>query len=171
MNPIKLDLLSSYVGLEKEQLKEFILKFINKNKLNAKIVNNYLYSQKIEPNVVDDKDLLVFKNVRTIGNEVSLHFKLNNHSNLDFKDLQISLKVPTYLRFLKKESFPKYFHLNELKSGNVFKFNYILKIDKNINRNLSDPSPSADEISLRLHYKDAFQIPRKTTKRINLLLP
>ena len=171
MNPIKLNLLSSYVGLEKEQLKEFILKFINKNKLNAKIVNNYLYSQKIESYVTEDKNLLVFKNVKTIGNKISLHFKLNNHSNLDFKDLQISLKVPTYLRFLKKESFPKYFHLNELKSSNVFKFNYILKIDKNINRNLSDPSPSADEISLNLYYKDPFEIPRRITKRINLLLP
>lgn len=171
MNPIKIDLLSSYIGLEKDQLKEFILKFINKNKLNAKIVNNYLHSQKIESYIVDDKDLLVFKNVKTIGNKMHCYFKLNNHSTLDFKDLQISLKVPTYLRFLKKESFPKYFHLNELKTGNVFKFNYILKIDKDINRNLSDPSPSADEISLRIRYKDAFQIFRKTTKRINLLLP
>jgi hypothetical protein len=169
MNPIKLDLLSSYIGLEKEQLKELTLKFINKNKLNVKILNNYLYSQKIESNITDDKNLLFFKNVKTIGNKIYLYFKLNNPSNLDFKDLQISLKTPTYLKFLKKESFPKHLHISELKTGNVFKFNYVLKIDKNINRNLSDPS--ADEISLNLYYKDPFDMPKKTTKKINLLLP
>ncbi|MFW9899221.1 MAG: hypothetical protein ACFFDO_08170 [Candidatus Thorarchaeota archaeon] len=169
MNPIKLDLLSSYIGLEKEQLKDLTLKFINKNKLNVKILNNYLYSQKIESIITDDKNLLFFKNVKTIGNKIYLYFKLNNPSNLDFKDLQISLKIPTYLKFLKKESFPKHLHISELKTGNVFKFNYVLKIDKNINRNLADPS--ADEISINLYYKGPFDIPKKTTKKINLLLP
>ena len=155
--------------MEKEQLNELTLKFINKNKLDVKILNNYLYSQKIESNITDDKNLLFFKNVKTIGNKIYLYFKLNNPSNLDFKDLQISLKIPTYLKFLKKESFPKYLHISELKTGNVFKFNYVLKIDKNINKNLSDPS--VDEISLNLYYKDPFDIPKKTTKKINLLLP
>ncbi|MFX1259761.1 MAG: hypothetical protein ACFFAN_18060, partial [Promethearchaeota archaeon] len=169
INPIKLDLLSSYVGLEKDRLKELILKFINNNKLNAKIVKNYLYSQKIDYDIKESKDLLIFKNIKTIGSKIFLYFKLNNHSNLDFKDLRISLKIPTYLQFLKKESFPNHLHINELKARNVFKFNYVLKIDKKINRNLSDPS--VDEISLNLYYKDSFDIPKKTNKKINLLLP
>jgi hypothetical protein len=172
MNPIKLELLSSYVGLTIEQLKEFLLKFLHNNKLNAKIVNDHLYSEKIEKieyAIKDSKDLLFFKNIKTIGNEIYLNFKLNNHSNLNFKDMLISLKAPNYLKFLEKQSFPKYLHLNDLKSGDVFKFNYVLRIEKEIIKNLSDPR--ADEITINLYYRDPFEIRRKLSKKINILLP
>jgi hypothetical protein len=45
----------------------------------------------------------------------------------------------------------------------------VLKIDKDIKKDLSNPN--ADEIKLDLYYKDPFDISRKTTKKINLLLP
>ena len=169
MNPIKLDLLSSYVGIEIDQLKNLILKYIEKNKLNAKIVNDYLHSLRMETDITDSKDLLFFKNIKTVGNKIFLYFKLTNPTNYDFKDLQISLKVPTYLKYFKKESFPKFINLNELRQGSIFKFNYVLKIDKNITKNLSDPG--VDEIKIDLYYKDPFNIDRKTTKKIDLLLP
>ncbi|HEY0090837.1 MAG TPA: hypothetical protein VGB37_18445, partial [Candidatus Lokiarchaeia archaeon] len=171
VNPIKLDLLTSYIGLDKDQLNQLILKFSSKNKLNAKIVNNYLYSQKTETYIPDNTNLLFFKNIKTISNKIYLNFKLNNPTNYDFKDIQIALKVPAYLKLIRKESFPKFLYLTEIKSGNAVKFNYILKIDKeNLNnKNLSDPS--VDEIKLNLYYKDTFDIPRKTTKKISLLLP
>lgn len=169
VNPIKLDLLTSYIGLDKDQLNQLILKFFSKNKLNAKIVNNYLYSQKIETFTHNNTNLLFFKNIKTISNKIYLNFKLNNPTNYDFKDIQIALKVPAYLKFIRKESFPKFLYLAEIKSGNAVKFNYVLKIDKeNLNnKNLSDPS--VDEIKLNLYYKDTFDIPRKTTKKISVL--
>ena len=145
------------------------LKYIHRNKLNAKVVKDSLYSPKIEDDFIETKDLLFFKNIKIIGNKIDLNFKLNNPTNFSFKDLQISLKIPPYLTFLKKDSFPKYLYLEEIKPGNVFKFNYVLKINKNIEKNISDPS--ADEIQLNLYYKDPFDINRKTTKKIDLLLP
>ena len=169
MNPIKLDLLSSYIGMDTESLKENILKYIKQNKLKAKIINDTLFSRIVEEFISEHQTLLFFKNIKTIGNKIYLYFKLNNPSNYNYKDLQISLKFPNYLKFLKKESFPKYLHLNELKTGNVFKFNYVLKIDKSVRKNLLDPT--ADEINLRLYYKDPFNIQRKMAKKINLLLP
>ncbi|MFX1257058.1 MAG: hypothetical protein ACFFAN_04315, partial [Promethearchaeota archaeon] len=171
MNPINLNLLSSYVGLEKEQLKELILKYLKKNKLNAKIANNFLYSQKINSYLTNDKNLLFFKHIKTTGNKIYLYFKLSNPSNHNFKDLQISLKIPSYLKFLKKHSFPQRSFLSELKPGNILKFNYILKISRQLSleKDLSDPR--VDEIKLDLYYRDPFNIPRKTTKKINLLLP
>ena len=169
MNPIKLELLSSYIGLEIEHLKDIILKFIKQNKLKAKIINDTLISRVVEEYIQDHQTFLFFKNIKTIGNKIYLNFKLNNPSNYNYKDLQISLTFPNYLRFLKKESFPKYLHLNELKTGNIFKFNYVLKIDKSVRKNLLDPS--ADEINLKVYYKDPFNIQRKMTKKINLLLP
>lgn len=169
MNPIKLDLLSSYIGMDTESLKENILKYIKQNKLKAKIINDTLFSRIVEEYISEHQTLLFFKNIKTIGNKIYLYFKLNNPSNYNYKDLQISLKFPNYLKFLKKESFPKYLHLNELKTGNVFKFNYVLKIDKSVRKNLLDPT--ADEINLRLYYKDPFNIQRKMAKKINLLLP
>ncbi len=169
MNPIKLDLLCSYMALEDENLKEIILKFIKHNKLKAKIVNDTLFSRIVEEYIQDQQELLFFKNIKTIGNKIYLNFKLNNPSNYNYKDLQISLKFPNYLRFLRKESFPKYLHISELKTGNIFKFNYVLKIDRSIRKNLLDPS--ADEINLKVYYKDPFDIQRKMTKKINLLLP
>ena len=170
-NPIKLDLLSKFLELNTEQLKEITLNYINRNKLNAKIVNDELSFDKIDSTITDSKDLLFFKNIRTIGREIYLNLKLTNPTNLDFKDLQISLKVPNYVDIQKKESFPKYLQLNELKPGNAFKFNYILKIDKQkeLKKNLFDAS--ADEIKLDLFYKDQFDNTKKTTKHIDLFIP
>ena len=173
INPIKLDLLASYINIEIEQIKERILGFINKNKLEAKIINDKLHIQKIESEfesgLVDSKEILFFKNIKTIGNEIYLNFKLTNPSNFDFRDLQISLKIPTYVSFQRKESFPKFLQLNELKPGKPFKFNYLLKIDKKkeLKKNLFDAS--TDEIKLALYYKDQFNISRKTSKSFNIL--
>ncbi len=171
LNPIKLDLLSSYIGLDIEKLKDLILKFRNKNKLDVKMINDKLYFQQLESELVDSREILFFKNIKTIGNEIYLNFKLTNPSNFDFKDLQISLKVPSYLNFQRKESFPKFLQINELKPGNVFKFNYVLKVDKRkeLKKNLFDPS--ADEIKLDLYYRDQFNISRKSTKHIDLFIP
>ncbi|MFX0104850.1 MAG: hypothetical protein ACFE75_05115 [Candidatus Hodarchaeota archaeon] len=171
INPIKLDLLANYIKLDIERVKELVLKFINKNKLNAKIINDKLYFQQIESEIPDSKEILFFKNIKTIGNEIYLNFKLTNPSNFDFKDLQVSLKVPSYLNFQRKESFPKFLQINELKPGKIFKFNYVLKVDKQkeLKKNLFDPT--ADEIKLDLYYRDQFDIARKTTKHIDLYFP
>ena len=171
INPIKLDLLGNYLNLETERLKEITLKFINKNKINAKIMNNKLYFQQIDSDLIDSKEIFFFKNIKTVGNEIYLNCKLTNPCNLEFKDFQISLKVPTYVNIQRKESFPKYLQLNKLKPGKAFKFNYILKVDKEkeLKKNLFDPT--ADEIKLELFYKDQFNNNRKTTKHIDLFIP
>ena len=169
MNPIKLDLLSTYMGLDTEQLKEIALNFIRKQKLKAIVKDNSIYSQKIKADILISQNLLFFKNIKTVGNKIILNFKLNNPANHDYKDIFIFLKTPNYLKFLKNESFPKRLYLNKIDSGKSFKFNYLFKIDKMIKKNLSDPS--ADEIKLDLYYKDSFNISSKITKKINLLLP
>ena len=168
INPIKLENLASYIDSDINSLKEKIVKFVNKNKLSARIIKDELYSPKKE-DIVEPRDILFFKNIKTIGNKLYFNFKLNNPTNLLFSDLQISLKIPEYLSFIREESFPKYLYLKELKPGNVFKFNYVLKVKHDIKKNLADPS--VDEVNLNIYYKDPFDITRKITKKINLLLP
>ncbi|MHA1318307.1 MAG: hypothetical protein ACTSQ1_00690 [Promethearchaeota archaeon] len=168
MNPIKLESLASYIDVNIDVLKEKIVKFVNKNKLNARIIKDNLYSPKIE-DIIEPKDILLFKNLKTIGNKLYFNFKLNNPTNLLFSDLQISLKTPDYLTFLRSESFPKYLYLNKLKPGNVFKFNYVLKLQHDIKKNITDPS--VDEVNLNIYYKDPFDITRKISKKMSLLLP
>ncbi len=169
MNPIKLESLSSFIDLDIDLLKEKLVKFVNKNKLNARIIKDSLYSPRIEDIIIEPKDILFFKSIKTIGNKIYFNFKLNNPTNLMFTELQISLKTPVYLTFLRKESFPKYLYINELKPGNVFKFNYVLRIERNIEKNLTDPT--VDEVNLNIYYKDPFDITRRITKKIDLLLP
>ena len=149
-------------------IKEKIVKFVNKNKLNARIIKDELYSPKREE-IIEPREILFFKNIKTLGNKIFFNFKLNNPTHLLFSDIQISLKTPEYLSFLRSESFPKYLFLNELKPGNVFKFNYVLKLKHNIEKNLADPS--VDEVNLNIYYKDPFDITHKITKKIDLLLP
>ncbi|MGV9205951.1 MAG: hypothetical protein ACOC44_18220, partial [Promethearchaeia archaeon] len=96
-NPISVDLLSSYTGLENSKLKALILRFINKEKLDAKIIDNNVYSKEFESEVTNTKNLLFFKNIKTIGNKIYLNFKLTNPSNYKYRDLQIYLKYPSYL--------------------------------------------------------------------------
>lgn len=168
MTPIKLESLSSFIDLDIDLLKEKLVKFVNKNKLNARIIKDSLYSPRIE-DIIEPKDILFFKSIKTIGNKIYFNFKLNNPTNLMFTELQISLKTPVYLTFLRKESFPKYLYINELKPGNVFKFNYVLRIERNIEKNLTDPT--VDEVNLNIYYKDPFDITRRITKKIDLLLP
>jgi len=169
MNPIKIDLLSNYMNLDYDELKEKILNFVNTNKLDAKITEDSLHSKKIERDFLSLEDLNLYKNIKTLGNKLYLNFKLNNPSTFDFTNIQIRLKAPSYLKIVKKESFPEFITLDDLKGGNFFKFRYIFKIDKIIHKNLSDPR--ADEIKLSLFYKDPFNMKRKLTKNINLLLP
>ncbi|MHA1150070.1 MAG: PCI domain-containing protein [Promethearchaeota archaeon] len=169
VNPIKFKLLSSYVGLDVEQMKELVLKFIKKNQLKAKIVNDTLFSPKIETEIPTHKELLFFKNIKTLRNKFYLNFKLSNPSNYKYRDLQISLQVPKYLKFERKESFPSFMNLSEIKPGKSFKFHYVLKIDKILKRNISNPS--VDEIKLGLHYRDPFDINRRMTKKIDLIFP
>ncbi|MBY8984820.1 MAG: hypothetical protein KGD65_07130 [Candidatus Lokiarchaeota archaeon] len=171
INPIKFELLSSYLDLEKDRIKDLALGFINKKKLNAKIINDKLYYQELESNITDSKEVSFFKNIKTIGNDIYLNCKLTNPSNFDFFDFQISLKVPSYVNLQRKESFPKYLQLNELKPGKAFKFNYVLKVDKQkeLKKNLFDPT--ADEIKLELFYRDQYDNMRKTTKHIEIFLP
>lgn len=171
INPIKFELLSSYLDLEKDKIKDIALRFINKNKLNAKIIDEKLYYQELESDIPDSKEIFFFKNIRTSGNDIYLNCKLTNPSNLEFRDFQISLKVPTYVRVQREESFPKYLQLNELKPGNAFKFNYVLKVDKQqeLKKNLFDPA--GDEIKLELFYRDQYDNMRKTTKHIEIFLP
>ena len=168
INPIKLESLASYIDMDINLLKEKVVKFVNKNKLNARIIKDELYSPKRE-DIIEPRDILFFKNIKTLGNNLYFNFKLNNPTNLLFSDLQISLKTPEYLSFIRNESFPKYLYLNELKPGNVFKFNYVLKIKHNIEKDIADPS--VDEVNLKIYYKDPFDITRNITKKINLLLP
>ena len=168
INPIKLESLASYIDMNINLLKERVVNFVNKNKLSARIIKDELYSPKRE-DIIEPRDILFFKNIKTIGNKLYFNFKLNNPTNLLFSDLQISLKIPEYLTFIPNESFPKYLYLKELKPGNVFKFNYVLKLKHNIEKNLSDPS--VDEVNLNIYYKDPFDMTRKITKKISLLLP
>jgi len=168
INPINLENLASYIDMDINILKEKVVKFVNKNKLNARIIKDELYSPKRE-DIIEPREILFFKNIKTLGNKILFNFKLNNPTNLLFSDLQISLKTPEYLSFIREESFPKYLYLNELKPGNVFKFNYILKLKHKIEKNLADPS--VDEVNLDIYYKDPFDIAHKITKKIDLLLP
>ena len=99
------------------------------------------------------------------------HKIYSSSPNLIECDFQISLTVPTYVNLQRKESFPKYLQLNELKPGSAFKFNYVLKVDKQkeLKKNLFDPT--ADEIKLELFYRDQYDNMRKTTKHIQIFLP
>jgi len=168
MNPIKINNLASYMDLEVDQLNELLLKFINKNKLNAKVIEDNLHSPKME-DLYESKDLLLFRTTKTIGNLITLDFKLSNPTSLPFRDLQVTLKTPVYMTLVKKDSFPRYLFVNELKSGSAFKFRYLLKRNRNLERKTSDPS--SDQITLNIFYRDPFNITRKITKKIDLLLP
>ncbi len=167
MNPITLDILSSYLEMDLKELNSKILGLINKNKINAKIINDSLVSLKIESELKTN-DLLFFKDIKTIGNKIYIQFKLSNPTNISFKDIQMSLTIPSYLKILKKESFPRLLYLSELGQSKHFKFKYAFKIGKNIKKDLS--APNADEIKLDIYYKDQFDISRKRSKRLNLLL-
>lgn len=167
MNPIKLKNLAMYIDLEIDQLTDYILKFINKNKLSGKIINDTLHSPKLE-DLYESKDLLLFKTVKTIGNKILLDFKLSNPTNLTFKDLQIILRIPAYLIIEKNESFPRNLYVNELKPGSALKFNYVIKMNRMVEKRLSDSG--ADEITLNLFYRDPFNVTRKISKKIDLLL-
>ena len=168
MNPIKINNLATYMDLDVDQLNDLLLKFINKNKLNAKIIEESLHSPKME-DLYESKDLLLFRTTKTIGNQITLDFKLSNPTSLPFKDLQITLRTPVYISFIKKNSYPRYLFVNELKSGNAFKFKYLLKRNRVVERKFSDPS--ADQITLTIYYRDPFNITRKITKKIDLLIP
>ena len=168
MNPINFDLISNYMGLNSAQIKEHVLTYINKKKLDAKIIDDSIYSAKMQSEIADIKEINVFKNIKSMTNQLEINLRLNNPSNYDFKDLQITLRIPEYMEILKDNSFPRYFQVSELKTGNNFRFKYLLHIDKDIKKHLA--SNTHDEIGLIIHYKGPFDLHKRLTKKIDLLL-
>ncbi len=168
MNPVDFELISNYIGLEKDQIKELALKFIKEEKLDAKIVNNSLYSSKLEFELPNLREILLYKNIRSIGNEMEINLRLNNPSHYDVRDLQITLKLPPYLRISKKGSFPKYFNVEILKANNNFRFKYILIFDKESRKKIINKAQ--DEINLIIYYKGPYEVSKKISRRINLFL-
>lgn len=169
MNPIEFDFLSTYMGIPTERLKELVVRFINKGKLNAKIIKNSLYSQEMEFEFSPAKEILLSKQLKKIGNDIQIHFKLNNSSNITYEDLHISLKIPTFLKFKKEISYPKIFYVNELKQGKTFEFDYLLMLNKEFKS--IPPISNSSEIILNIYYKDPFNISHEKTEKISLLFP
>ena len=62
MNPARLESLSSYLNLKMGSLKKILTKFINESQLNAKIINDSIYSSTIDS--IHPKDLEFFKNIK-----------------------------------------------------------------------------------------------------------
>ncbi|MBD3193986.1 MAG: hypothetical protein GF317_02955 [Candidatus Lokiarchaeota archaeon] len=168
MNPLDFELLSNYLGIESERLKDYVLNFISKNKLQAKVVNGSIYSSTYESEIPNFKEINLFKNIKTLGNKIILNLRINNPSNYDFRDLQIILRTPSYVNIEKEDSFPKFIHVDKLKSGSNFKFKFILKIDREIKQGFSEGNP--DEINLTIHYKGPFDVSKRLSKKIDLLL-
>ena len=168
MNPVNFELISIYVGLEIDQIKKLALKFIKEEKLDAKIINNSIYSPRLEMELPSFSEIKLFNNIRTIGNEMEINLRVNNPSHYDFRDLQITLKIPPYLKISKKGSFPNFSHIEKLKANSNFKFKYLLKFDKEIRQNFTEKAQ--DEINLIIFYKGPYDISKKLSKKINLLL-
>jgi len=166
MNPISIELLSNYIGLDRERIKDLLLKYIDKDKLDAKIIDEKIISPKIGVEVPDFKEPTLFKKIKTFGNHLEMNLRLNNSSNYDFKELSFTLKSPSYIKLLN-ESHPKYFQVNDLKAGHDFKFKYLFKIDKEIKDNGQTIEPS--EINLEISYKGPHNIPKLISKKIDFI--
>jgi hypothetical protein len=167
MNPISIELLSNFIVLDKERIKDLLLKYIDKDKLDAKIIDEKIISPKIGVEIPDFKEPTLFKKIKTIGNHLEMNLRLNNSSNYDFKELNFTLKSPSYIKLLN-ESHPRYFKINDLKAGHDFKFKYLFKIDKEIKDNGQTIEPS--EINLEISYKGPQNIPKLISKKIDFIL-
>ncbi len=170
MNPIEFDFLSSYMGNSPVQLKELILKYINNGKLNAKIVKNSIYSQELEYEFPHSKEIMLQKQLKRIGDEVHIHFKLNNPSNFIYRDLYINLKIPTFLKFKKEISDPRIFYLNELRQGKGYEFDFMLSINKEL-KSIPPNRSDTNDIILDLYYKDPFDFVKRKTEKISVFFP
>ncbi len=168
INPVDFELISMYIGLDENKIKELALKYIQEGKLDAKIIDNSLYSSTFDSEIPIFKELNLFKKVKSVGNQMEIDMKISNPSHYDFTDLQIILKIPPYLKFSKEESFPKFSHVEKLKANSNFKFKYLLKIDKQNQENLMDHYQN--EINFIIYYKGPYEISKKLSKKINLLL-
>lgn len=142
-NPISFDLLSNNINMDKDRIKELLFKYINEEKLDAKIVNSSVCIPHLENNGSEVKQPHLYKQIKTLGNHLELSLRLNNTSNHDFRDLFIKLDTPP--NFTIRGS--NLFKIDKLKALEEFKFKYLLKVDKK-ERKISTPN----EITLRIYY-------------------
>jgi len=169
INPIDLEFLSSYIGLQPGHMKKLIIAFINNGKLNAKIIKNSLYSQEINNDFLESKPITLQKQLKKVGDEIQGYFKLMNPSSLVYQDIQVMLQIPSILKLKKEISYPKIFYLNDLKQGKSFEFNYVFLMDKESKKTLS--TMDSQEIILNIYYKDPFNISHEKSEKISILIP
>jgi hypothetical protein len=167
MNPLSLELLAANVGIERERIEESLLSYIDKDKLDAKIIDGKVIAPKIGEEFPKFRELNLFKNIKTVGNHLEMNLRLNNPSNYDFNELKFTLKLPPYL-ILLDESHPKFFQIDNLKSGKDFRFNYKFKIDKELKDDYEKVATS--NINLEISYKGPHNISKSMFKKIDFIL-
>lgn len=142
-NPVSFDLLSNNIEMDKERIKELAFKYINEEKLDAKIINSSLFIPELETETAEINKPSIYKQVRTVGNYLELSLRLNNTTNHDFRDLVIKLNTPNYIKVRGSNLFK----IDKLKALQEFRFKYLLKIDRKEKR-----YSSPNEIILRIYY-------------------
>lgn len=168
MNPLSFDFLSSKFALDKKTLKNKIFELIKDNKIQGQIVDENLYTYKQQKSIQDENVLLLFKNIKLLGNKIFLNFKISNPTTHTLKDIIVRFTHPDYLTFISENKTPKFYNLKEFLPGTVKKFSYILKIDRESGK--FDQNLSAHEIKLDIFYRDAFNNMQKLTRILDLLI-
>lgn len=167
MNPFSLDLLSKNIGIDSERIKELLLHYIEKNDLDAKIIDNKVISPLIGTDFAEYNELHVFKNIRTMGTHLEMNLRLNNSSHYDFKEITFTMKYPSYIRLLS-ESHPRFFQIERIGAGENVSLNYKFQINKELKNNLETIEPS--KIDLEISYKNEHDISKRLSKKIDLIL-
>ncbi len=167
MNPISMELIATKFNTNRKILKSKIFELIRNNKIQGRIVGNKLYSSKRQIDLADENNLLLFKNIKLLGNKVFFNFKITNPTNNTLKDVIIRFNHPKYLSFLKENPNPKFFSIDEFPPGSVKKFKYILRIDRDNNE--FNQAMDAHEVKLDIYFRDALKNLKKLTRRLDLL--
>ncbi len=167
MNPISIELIATKFNMDNKILKSKIFELIRNNKIQGKIVENKLYSSKKQIYSSDENNLLLFKNIKLLGNKVFFNFKITNPTNYTLKDVIIRFTHPKYLSFLKENPNPNFFSIEEFPPGSVKKFKYILRIDRDNNE--FNQAMDAHEIKLDIYFRDSLKNLKKITRRLDLL--
>jgi len=168
MNPISLEILSNKFEIDKKTLKNKIFELIKENKVQGRIIDDKLYSYNRLTSIQEESTLLLFKNIKLMGNRIFLNFRITNPTNYALKDVIVRFKHPEYLSFIKENKSPKFFTVKEFLPGNQKKFSYVLRINRDngqFNQNLT-----AHEIKLDIYYRDTFNNFKKLTRILDLLI-
>ncbi len=164
VNPLKLSQIANYVQLPEAELRDTLMRILDKKLIFARIEGGSLrgHGRQNRP----EKIFSIQKDYEMLGDRLKFIVRITNRSSFVIRDVSILLKLPCMLEAENSENSPNYLNLGEYEPNATKKVEWELRIS-------TDPMKrrmKLGKVSLMLNFTDFQNRPQIKFKEFDLII-